>query len=439
MGTLSFKKEYRPYSEYKDSDVQWIGKIPASWKQEKISTVFEFSNEKVSDEDFEALSVTYGGIKKQLENAAKSEDGGNRKKVLVGDIVINGRSDRKGAVGSSSYEGSVSLVYHVLHKRSNNSNERYFHYLFRSAIFSEEFYRWGRGIVDDLWTTRASEMKRIQIPVPDSISQSRIAQFLDDEIQRIDQIIQKKQELIKLLQEKRAAIITMAVTKGLNPSVKLENSRVQWIGKIPKGWEVDSVNHYTLANDGGVWGEDDPFERGTIVLRSTEINQDGSWNLNNAVTRDIAVLELARARLRPGDLVVTKSSGSKDHLGKTAIVSEDIAAAGAVYSNFMQRLRLSAKMNPKYFYYLINNDVGRSQINYWGLTTSGLVNLNGSMLGRFVFPIPPILDQKKIVEFLDSKCAKIEYLLTEVKQSIILLKELKSSIISQAVTGKIKI
>ena len=139
--------------------------------------------EKVSDEDFAPLSVTKNGILPQLSNAAKSNDGDNRKLVRTGDFVINSRSDRKGSCGVSSFNGSVSLINIVLTPRQD-LNRRYVHYLLRSQPFSEEYYHYGRGIVADLWTTRYSEMKNIYLPVPSHSEQDQIVRYLDWQVSK---------------------------------------------------------------------------------------------------------------------------------------------------------------------------------------------------------------------------------------------------------------
>ncbi len=199
------------------------------------------------------------------------------------------------------------------------------------------------------------------------------------------------------------------------------------------------MSHYFTANDGGVWGEDDPLEEGRIVLRSTEINQDGSWELEGAITRKLTEQEFLKGKLYEDDLLLTKSSGSAIHLGKTAIVSKEIEERGCAYSNFMQRIRLNKKILPKFFFFLINNKIGRDQINYWGSTTSGLVNLIGSLVGRFIFPIPSVDKQREIISNLDEKTNAIDSLIEEVRKSVEMLKEFKSSLISNVVTGKVKV
>lgn len=148
----------------KDSGVEWLGNIPEEWSIRPIKECFNERSEKVSDYDWEPLSVTKQGVVKQLESAAKSDAHDARKKVCKGDFVINSRSDRKQSCGLSDYDGSVSLINIVL--RSENLYAGYVKYLLKNYGFAEEFYRWGTGIVDDLWSTNYQRMKRIMIPVP---------------------------------------------------------------------------------------------------------------------------------------------------------------------------------------------------------------------------------------------------------------------------------
>lgn len=154
--------KYKAYSEYKDSGVEWLGEIPAHWNIKRLGQFFEERREKVSDKDYPALSVTMQGIIPQLDTAAKTEAGDNRKLVLKDDFVINSRSDRKGSAGVSRFNGSVSLISIVM--RPMGINPRFAHYLLRCRPFQEEFYRYGKGIVADLWSTNSSELKNIHLP-----------------------------------------------------------------------------------------------------------------------------------------------------------------------------------------------------------------------------------------------------------------------------------
>jgi type I restriction enzyme S subunit len=165
--------------------------------------------------------VTKNGIVPQLASAAKSDAGDNRKKVCTGDFVINSRSDRKGSSGVSSLSGSVSLISIVLEPQ--NYNPSYIHHLLRSQPFQEEFYRYGKGIVADLWSTNFSEMKNIIIPIPLPDEQADIANFLDQETGKIECLIEKQQKLIELTIEKIKSIVLTESFNTKNKAIRLKH------------------------------------------------------------------------------------------------------------------------------------------------------------------------------------------------------------------------
>lgn len=204
-------KGLNPDVGMKDSGVEWIGKIPEHWKIVIIKELFENRSEKVSDKIYPPLSVTKKGVVPQLENAAKTDNNDSRKKVLVGDFVINSRSDRRGSCGVSNYDGSVSLIYHVL-KPKQKYMANYYHYLFRSKMFAEEFYRWGHGIVDDLWSTRYDEMKKILVPVPPKDEMKEIVKYLNSKLNYNKTMIDKIKYHNDLLNEYKTSLIHHVVT-----------------------------------------------------------------------------------------------------------------------------------------------------------------------------------------------------------------------------------
>ena len=204
--------------EMKDSGFEWIGDIPANWRLSKIDSVYHLRNTKVSDRDYMPLSVTMSGIVPQLESAAKTNAHDDRKLVKKGDFVINSRSDRRGSCGISDYDGSVSLINTVL-APTEQMNPGYFDWLFHTIQFGDEFYKWGHGIVDDLWTTGWQDMRKITIPMPSVEEQEIIADFLDVKCAEIDALTADIQTQIDTLEQYKHSVITEAVTKGVNPNV----------------------------------------------------------------------------------------------------------------------------------------------------------------------------------------------------------------------------
>ena len=218
------------YINYQASGLNWLGDVPAHWDLRRLGYYFGERREKVSDKDYQPLSVTRNGIVPQLDTAAKTDDGDNRKRVCKGDFVINSRSDRKGSAGLSELDGSVSLISTVL-KPKESVHGPFIHHLLRSVPFQEEFYRFGKGIVADLWSTNYSSMSAITLALPTTSEQLAIANFLDRETTKIDALITEQKHLIELLQEKRQAVISHAVIKGLNPNAPMKDSGVEWLGR----------------------------------------------------------------------------------------------------------------------------------------------------------------------------------------------------------------
>ena len=227
---------YPTYDRYKDSGVDWLGRVPSSWALTRLGGLFDERKSKVSDKDFDPLSVTKNGIIPQLETAAKTNDGDNRKLVKAGDFVINSRSDRKGSSGVSSLDGSVSLINIVL--KPTGILPEFCNHILKSYAFVEEYYRMGHGIVADLWTTRYDEMRSIIMALPSPEEQRAIAAFLDEKCASVDEAVRIKEEQIALLRERRQILIQDAVTRGLNPGAPLHDSGIDWIGQIPAHWEV---------------------------------------------------------------------------------------------------------------------------------------------------------------------------------------------------------
>jgi type I restriction enzyme S subunit len=197
--------------DLKNSEAEWIGFIPKHWEVKRIDNAFQERSTKVSDSDYPALSVTKNGIVPQLDNVAKTIHNDSRKLVKSGDYVINSRSDRRGSSGLALQDGSVSVINIVL-KPKKDFFGKYLHHLFRSYFFIEEFYRNGKGIVDDLMSTKYSFMRTIDFPIPPYEEQVEIANYLDEKTSKIDLIVETIEKKIQVLKEFRKTLINDVVT-----------------------------------------------------------------------------------------------------------------------------------------------------------------------------------------------------------------------------------
>lgn len=190
---------------------QWFRFLPTHWEKTRIASVYRLRNTKVNDRDYQPLSVTMNGILPQLETAAKTNAHDDRKLVKSGDFAINSRSDRRGSCGIAPCDGSISLINIVLCPLTN-MNPAYYNWLFHTVEFADEFYKWGHGIVDDLWATTWQEMKNIVIPMPPLEEQKEIANYLDKKCAEIEAIIADKKKQLEVLDNYKKSIIYEYVT-----------------------------------------------------------------------------------------------------------------------------------------------------------------------------------------------------------------------------------
>lgn len=423
---------FQRYEKYKDSGVEWLGEVPEHWEIKRLAHYFFERREKVSDKDFEPLSVTKNGVVPQLDTAAKTDDGDNRKKVCTGDFVINGRSDRKGSSGVACQDGSVSLINIVL--QPDGINPKFTHYLLRCQPFQEEFYRYGKGIVADLWSTNYSEMRNIILAVPSPDEQSNIATFLDRETAKIDELIAEQQQLIELLKEKRQTVISHAVTKGLNPDAPMKDSGIEWLGEVPEHWRITPFSYGVGFQEGPGILAIDFQEEGIPLLRISGI-QDRWATLDgcNFLDPEKVNLRWNHFRLKTGDLLISASAS----MGSICEVGQE--AEGAIpYTGIIRLWERGNITILSYIRLLVNSAMFITQVD---LLRAGatIQHFGPTHLNRMKIVLPPIEEQISIAIFLDQETAKIDELIAEAQRAIELLKEHRTALISAAVTGKIDV
>lgn len=423
------------YPSYKDSDVDWIGKIPSNWDVKRIDHFFTERKDKVDDITYPPLSVTMNGIKDQLEGVAKSDDSSNRKLVLRNDFVINSRSDRKGSSGISFRDGSVSLINTVLEPKNIKPN--YVNYLLKSYYFIEEYFRFGKGIHFDLWSTNYSLMKNIKIPVLSIEEQQQISDYLDYKTSKIDTLIEKTEQKIELLIEQRTSLINTTVTKGLNPIAEMKDSGVEWIGEIPKNWIVSRLDYLTTLNGRVGWKAlkaDEYVEDGYIFLSTPNIKERNiDFDKVNYITKE-RYLESPEIMLNVGDVLLVKDGST---LGITNFVKE-LPRESTVNSSIGVVRVKSNNLLPEYLFWFFSGDYIQNIIQRirGGM---GVPHLFQADIKKFLILLPPLQEQQKIVDYLDKDTTKIDKLIDIESKRIDLLKEYRQSLISDVVTGKVDV
>ena len=218
------------------------------------------------------------------------------------------------------------------------------------------------------------------------------------------------------------------------PYPAYKDTGVEWLGEVREGWEVSPFKRHIERNDGGVWGNDPSGTNDTVVIRSTEQTVDGQWIIHQPAIRQLSISEKQSALLEKDDLVVTKSSGSSLHIGKTTLVNKEIANLECCYSNFMQRLRMKPSFLPKLAWYVMNNIISRKQLDLSSNSTTGLANINSEMIGQLLLARPPESEQGHLVNGIDHETSFIDTLIQKNTRLMELLKEKRSALITHAVT-----
>ena len=402
----------------KDSGIEWIGEIPEDWKSVKFNAIYNLRTKKVSDKDFPPLSVTKKGIVPQLDTVAKTNDGDNRKLVKKGDFAINSRSDRRGSCGISKYDGSVSLINTVLFPRNSKMDPRYYDWLFHTTQFADEFYKWGHGIVDDLWTTNWQDMKNITLILPPLSQQQIIADFLDKKCTEIDDISAKIQKEIDTLEEYRKSVITKAITKGLNDKVLMKDSGIEWMGKIPREWKIGKLKFFVEVQSSKKSLED--MNGRYIGLENVEKNS-GKYQVSNS-KYDPGIYDSCEK----GDILYGKL---RPNLAKVIIAPFDACCTGE-----FEVLKAHNFQNEWIKYYLLSDGVTKMAT----AATYGtkMPRVNWDFVSNLPLPIPSNDEIDKITDYLDTKTTEIDKVILQKQKQLSLLSDYKNSLIFEYVTGK---
>ena len=401
--------------EMKDSGIEWIEAIPQDWQLSKIGSLYTQRNEKVSDKDYQPLSVTMQGILPQLATAAKTNDGDNRKLVRVGDFAINSRSDRRGSCGISPLDGSVSLINIILTPRTA-MHPGYYNWLFHTTLFADEFYKWGHGIVADLWTTRWQEMKSITVPVPEYAEQERIAAFLDAECAEIDAVLEKTRASIEEYKKLKQAVITQAVTKGVRGDRPMKDSGIEWIGEISQDFEIVKLK----------WLCDvlDQF-RSPVTADKRNQNADVLYDYYGAS----GAIDKIDGYTIDDHVMLIGEDGANLRMRNLPIMYEINGKAWV--NNHAHILKPKAGVDFYFIFYALE----ALDLNYY-ITGSAQPKLSQDNLRNIWVPITDFTGQKRIAAYISDVCDEFDCLIAKKQQYLTEIENYKKSLIYEYVTGK---
>ena len=429
------------YDSYKFSGIDWIGEIPTHWETVKLKYLTESRKELSEDGREELLSVTESrGIVKRREfkgndeNLSRSENLTGYRLVKQGNLVNNIMLMWKRGLGVSPYDGIVSPAYSVF-SFMNNCHPAYFHYLLRSEEYITEFRRNSTGVVLSRLRLYDDSFGSVFSHYPPVNEQQLISRYLDKKTKQIDSLIEKIQKKIELLKEQRTSLINQCVTKGLDPNVEMKDSGVEWVGEIPKHWGyvklsrlVESSelgeNYSTTNEDTGIpvlkMGN---LGRGKIILEKLEFLKDLS-DLDNLLI------------LKKGDFLFN-TRNSSDLVGKTCLWCGSLDRV--TFNSNILRVHFNHLTTSQYMIFLFNS---KSILDLLKITSKGTTNVSAIYFKDLIqisLPIPPLKQQNHIIDFLSPKLSQISKLIEKEDQRISIIREYRQSLISSAVTGKVRV
>lgn len=433
--------KYKAYLECKDSGVEWLGDIPTHWQlipcRAAVSHVVDKNNDgKI--QNYLSLMANVGVIRYEDKGDVgnkKPDDLTKCKIVKKGQLVINSMNYGIGSYGMSPFDGICSPVYIILEPRGNVL-KRYALRIFENTPFQKHLATFGNGILEHRSAIKWDDIKGQVIPLPSKDEQKTILKFLDHETAKIDNLIEKQQHLIELLKEKRQAVISHAVTKGLNPDVPMKDSGIEWLGEVPAHWNIAQLKFNTIEMQTGPFGSqlhaEDYVVDGIPLINPAHMNA-GIIIPDPKVTVDETTQErLRRHKLSEGEIIFSR----RGELGRCAVVKKN--NEGWLCGTGSMRAKLKKKIIPDYAYTLISSEGVVSELT---LESKGstMANLNTETLGRIRLPVPPSSEQEAILGYIKIISDKYDYLIRSAVTAIRFMEERRTALISAAVTGKIDV
>ena len=429
--------KYRPYPAYKPSGVEWLGDIPEGWRALRGKNVFREINERSVHGSETLLSVSeYYGVKPRSaaiaegEFLSRAESLVGYKKCNVDDLVMNIMLAWKRGLGVSRFEGIVSPAYSVFRFRDFTSPQ-FMHYLLRTDAYVDHFKSRSTGVIDSRLRLYPDTFADIKILIPPLPEQTKIAAFLDHETAKIDGLIAKQQRLIALLEEKRQAVISHAVTKGLDPTAPQRPSGIDWLGDVPAHWEITKLSHRYEVMLGKMLDKSKVTGRFLgHYLRNTDVQWD-AINTIDLPKMDFRADEIERYSVIKGDLLVCEGG----EVGRCAIWHEE---ESCFYQKALHRVRpIETDLDlTQFFLFSLTSSAKQGRFT-GGINSATIAHLPAEAFREYKFVFPPLEEQKSIAKFLSELQLRFDALVRRAQSAITLLKERRTALISAAVTGKI--
>ena len=430
----------RRYESYKDSGMEWLRQIPSHWDVQRSKFIFKKIERKVNEEDqivtcFRDGQVTLRANRRTegFTNALKEH---GYQGIRKGDLVIHAMDAFAGAIGISDSDGKATPVYSVCLPHDKQKIDVYFYaYYLRNLALSGFISSLAKGIRERSTDFRYADFAELLLPIPPYLEQQKIAQFLDNKTAKIDQAVDLAEKQIALLKEHKQILIQNAVTRGLNPDMPLKDSGVEWIGQVPEHWEVKKIKHVTSKIGSGITplgGGSNYIDGGIPLLRSQNIHFD-RIDLNDvARISEFTHNSMKNSKVRKGDVLLNITGGS---LGRCFYVDSNEEMN---VNQHVCIIRPNKKINTIFLNMLLASEIGQKQIWFFQ-QGGGREGLNFQAIKNFYLPLPDLEEQQKIAIYLNKQATKIDQAIALKTAHIEKLKEYKSVLINDVVTGKVRV
>ena len=430
--------KYEKYAEYKDSGIVWMGNVPIHWTCERFKWLLT-EKLKTSNPDLPAGSISFGEVIYKNEVNLSPDTKASYQEVLKDEFLINPLNlnyDLKSLITAlSKIDVVVSTGYIVLHC-DQSLDKNYVRWLLQEFDVAH-MKTLGAGVRQ---TVNFSDIANCYFYLPDHVEQIQIANFLDHETAQIDTLIAKQEKLIELLKEKRQAVISHVVTKGLNPEVKMKDSGVEWLGQVPDLWKIVNIQIVLNSIEQGsspIAQNQPPQEDECGVLKISAVKK-GKFIVSESKTLDFKSQLEEKYRVRKGDLLVTRANTPL--LVADACVVKVEPENPIMMCDLVYRLNTTSDVINEFLCYWLLSNSGRTQIELDARGSSmTMAKVSQGHIKAWKVVLPSIEEQKMIVNYLDKKLAEIDNLINKAKLAIEIIKERRTALISSAVTGKIDV
>ena len=435
----------KKYDNYKDSGIEWLGEIPSNWKVTKLKFIGDAiggltysPNDVVENESEGKLVLRSSNIQdgklSLKDNVYVNLDISEKLTLKKGDILICSRNGSQHLIGKNicideRTEGNTFGAFMMIFR------SKYFSFLnhfFNSPIFTSQSGLFLTATINQL---TSSTLNNFYIAIPDSISeQTAIANYLDHKTTQIDTLIAKKEQFISLLQEERTAVINQAVTKGLDPNVPMKDSGIEWLGEIPEHWEVKRMKYVikTPLKYGANESAEDEILEDPRYIRITDFGNDGKLRKNTF--KSLSLDKAENFLLEEGDILFARSGAT---VGKTFFFKDYKGVA--CFAGYLIKASCDPMIMKSEFLYEFTNSSGYENWKQSIFQQSTIQNIGADKYNQLKIGVPPIAEQQKIIDFITSKINEIDTLISKSQQEIELLKEYKTALISEVVTGKVDV